>query len=486
MPPVTASEVGFQGRPSGPILYPTDGPHEFLALGDSRYQLTWTDPGIQLEVDRVRRVRDELIGELTVRCDLDGAKRVGNAVSVGDFNFSAIGARKTLATHLADRAATSPKDVDWYGLLEMFVQQVHGAERAGQPSQSLRDFARPEMEGAIDIDGFRVLPKHPQIVFGDGGTLKSMHGLYIATKLTTRGLRVGYFDWEMDGPAHRARLERLCGSDMPDITYVRCERPLVHEVDRLRRIVRDSRLDFAIFDSIGFACNGAPEAAESAIGYAQAVRQLGPIGSYHIAHVVKNDGGDQKPFGSVFWYNFARIVYYVKLAPSPGSPSIATLGFYNRKHNLGPVCPIGLRFAFEHDRTYVEPVDIGEIADLAVSLPIASRMKILLKHGAMTIAAIASAIDQKPDSVEKAAKRRPELFAPVLGADGIRRIGLAAGDRRSEADGRPTNEYSNYQAALAQDTVVTIRNGGTPKLSAEERVALRATRSNQVITNDGD
>ena len=79
--------------------------------------------------------------------------------------------------------------------------------------------------------------------------------------------------------------------------YARCERPLVYEADRLARIVREHDISYAIFDSVAFACDGPPEAAEVAGRYFRAVRQLG-IGSLQIAHISKAENGDKKPFGS--------------------------------------------------------------------------------------------------------------------------------------------------------------------------------------------
>jgi hypothetical protein len=67
------------------------------------------------------------------------------------------------------------------------------------------------------------------------------------------------------------------------IHYVRCDRPLVYEVNRLRRIVRAEAITYAVIDSIGYATDGPPEAAESAMAYFRAVRQLG-IGTLSIAH----------------------------------------------------------------------------------------------------------------------------------------------------------------------------------------------------------
>ena len=70
------------------------------------------------------------------------------------------------------------------------------------------------------MDGFRFTKDHQTIVFGDGGTTKSYHLLYTGGVLAQRGLRVALFDWELDGSAHRLRLERLFGAEMPDVRYV--------------------------------------------------------------------------------------------------------------------------------------------------------------------------------------------------------------------------------------------------------------------------
>ncbi len=130
---------------------------------------------------------------------------------------------------------------------------------------------------------------------------------------------------------------------MPPIIYARCERPLVHELDRLRRIVREHEIDFAVYDSIAFACDGPPESAEIAGKYFRAVRQIGP-GSLHVAHVNKSDNGDQKPFGSAFWHNGSRMTWFAKLVDSPSAGKSISLGLFNRKSNLGRIqSPVGFR-----------------------------------------------------------------------------------------------------------------------------------------------
>lgn len=237
------------------------------------YRLTDADRGIEYRVERLRRERHELIGELSIACDLAGARVVDGILSVGTFNFSSPRARQEHAKRLVERARTNGK-VDWQGQLEEVCQRVLSAERTGMPAIVLRDLPRPVADADHSIDGFRFPQHHPTILFGDGGTMKSYFALHLACCLSEQhGLRVALFDWELDERQHRLRLETLRPHGMPDVRYVRCDRPLIYEVDRLQRIARADALDFVCYDSAGFACNGRPEDAEQALAYFRAVRQ---------------------------------------------------------------------------------------------------------------------------------------------------------------------------------------------------------------------
>jgi hypothetical protein len=399
-------------------------PRDFRMIDEGRYRLLLEELGIEFIVDRLRRKWDELTGELTVRCDLAGARTFDGVLSVADFNLSKISERKARAIYLADRAKAP--DIDWAGLLEEFVQRVLVAERAGQPAVSLRDVPRPSPDSVIDIDGLTLLARHPQILFGDGGAAKSYLALYLAGRLAQRRLRVGIFDWELAGEDHRLRLECLFGADMPDVRYLRCDRPLVHCIDRIRRTVQDDRLDFAVFDSIAFACDGPPEAAEVAGRYFQAVRQIGPVGTLHVAHVSKSEGADQKPFGSAFWHNGSRATWFVKLADTmPGGNQI-TMGLYNRKANMGGLRPaVGFEISFAEDRTAFRRVNVADVADLAGHLSVRQRMAHLLRRGSLSPELIADELQAEAETIKRTARRYPKQFALLKGSDGSPRIGLA-------------------------------------------------------------
>jgi len=391
---------------------------EFTALGEDRYRMALPTIGITFEVDRLRRDHHELVGELRVRCDVAGARTVNGTLSIADFNLSSARARSERARLLADRSKAS--DLDWGGLLEELCQRVLMADRAGQPAVDLRYLERPAADDAIRVEGLTFPRRHPSVIFGDGGTAKSYTALYLAGRMAEQGMAVGLFDWELAGDDHRERLERLFGLTMPRIVYARCERPLVFEADRLRRIVRENSIDFAIYDSVAFACDGPPEAAEVAGRYFRAVREIG-CGSLHVAHTSKADNADKKPFGSVFWHNGARATWYVQVDAASAETDVLEVGFFNRKANLGRLAaPVAYSITFGADRTTFRPTEAADSPGLSGQLSVRQRMAYCVRGGAMSAGSIASEIEAEVGTVKRTARRYRSLFTVLQ--DG--RIGL--------------------------------------------------------------
>ncbi len=400
-----------------PEASPTTDWRSFEDLDEGRYLLESKAGLATLEVDYLRRQGGQLKAELLVRCQLAGARTFdGDVLSISDINLSSARTRSMHARHLADRARTGD-EVDWVGLLEELAVRVLAAEREGQPAVLLHGLQRPEPDPAFEVDGLELLASHPLVLFGDGGTTKSYLALYFVGKLAQAGQRVGFFDWELTGEDHRERLELLFGADMPEVYYVRCAQPLAVEVERLRRVVREARLDYFVCDSVAPACDGPPEAAEVASRYFQAVRRLGPIGSLHIAHVTKTgDHADQRPFGSAFWANLARATWNAKLADTLPGEDRVSVALHNRKANLGARRPsVGFELRFAPDRTQVRRIDLARVPDLAADLPIRHRMALALQCGPLTVESLAAELETKADTVRRTANRYKKQFTLLQG-----------------------------------------------------------------------
>lgn len=353
----------------------------FAVIDGGRYRMEGS--GCTLEIDYLRREHGQLKGELMVRCDLPGALTFhGGVLAVGDINLSAPRTRQSHAKYLAARAQTGD-EVDWTGLLEDFAQRVITAERNGDPSVELGSVEEAPPDSYMRVLGWPLLANGPVILFGDGGTCKSLLALYAAGLIAQRDKAVGYFDWEWDPGIHKKRLRKLFGDDLPVIHYARCVRPLAQEVDRLRRIVREHALDFAVFDSVAYACDGPPEAAEVTMRYFQGVRRCGVPGSLHTAHITKAiEGADKRPFGSSFWHNSARATWNIKLDSGEPGDSVITAGLYHRKANEGGFHrAVGVRVTFGEDETRISQASLAESQTLAANLPVPERLRLLLARG---------------------------------------------------------------------------------------------------------
>lgn len=401
---------------------------EFRQLREDAYQLSVKALGISLTVDRLHRERHDLHGELSVACTLAGAHPVNGYLSVASFNLSSAPGRSQRAKLLSERSEAP--DVDWHGLIEELCVQVITAERSGSPARLLHTFpsALPTDHSTWNISGWPWLQHHPMITFADGGSLKSYLALYGLGLLATRGVTVGLVDWELTGEDHAERLRRLFGDEPPPIHYLRCDKPLINETDRLIREVRRLSIDYLVFDSAGFGTAGPPEGAEEALAYFRAVRQIG-CGSHHLAHVNRSEGGDQKPFGSVFWHNSARSTWFAKQTTSSSDGHTVVVGLYNRKPYDGVKPATGFQFDFDDHTTSVTPINVADVSELASGLPLWQRIKNAVRAKPLTLVAIADELDTTVKIVDTTVRRKPLLFARVSGPDGIDRIALM--ERRS-------------------------------------------------------
>jgi hypothetical protein len=417
----TAEALGALGR--GAAERPAAGPGEapegmvpevlqaeqtFARLCEGRYRLEYPDLGIALEASEVHRDRShELHGELTVTTTMAGAKTVDGVLLWTSLNFSSQRTRAATASSLAARSGAP--GLDWVGAIETLALRVARAEAEGTPIKALASYPRPAPTETWEVIGLPLLRQHPMILFGDGGSAKSYLALHIAATLAGRGVRCLYADWEFSPEDHRERLERLTGESMPQETlhYVRCTAPLVSEVQRLQRHIVEHRIDYIVCDSIAFAVPGRPEDAEHAAAYFRATRYLG-IGSLHLAHTTKSlEHGTDKPFGSVFWSNGARSVWFVKRAGEQGdTANVVEVALSHKKSNTGRRLPtVGVRLHFSAERTRVEAFDVAESAELSSVLPIWQRIRALVSTRPFTVEELAEELSAKPDSVKRIVRK---------------------------------------------------------------------------------
>jgi hypothetical protein len=394
--------------------------------------------GITMTADEIERKSGELRALLTVRSTMVGLRTVeDNILKSTQLNFYADRSRNEFAKSLRARCPGDAAELDWEGYLERFTQQVIAAERRGDPAISLRDYVPPETSGSFFLPEI-FSGEEVTIWFGDGGSMKSYLMLAACATLDrgdasvlgltpAKKVRVGIVDWEYNPAAHKRRLMRLCPDDMPDIIYIRAERALVHEVDRLRRIAREENIGALCYDSIIGACDGPPESAQVANEFFRAARQVG-VPALANAHRTKAEDGDQKPFGSAFWHNLARLTWFIK--KSQETNEVVNVAMFNRKNNDGPdFNSKGFSVHFDRAgmRTVITPSMVIDDPVLSEGLPMKERIAQEIRFGPRTMAEIAASADIPLNTVVQTVKRgEGRMFTRVAGPDGVYRIALLA------------------------------------------------------------
>lgn len=397
----------------------------FKTLEDGRYFAADAVHGIEFRVDRLHQKFGETVGELSVSSGILSARSVDGILSTGTFNFSAPRERDGWSKRLAMRARTNGK-LDWFGLLEELSQRVLNAEREGHtPAVILRTVPPRPSAPMFDVLGLRFPKEHPAGLFGPGDSLKSFLMLAIANEQARAGVRVAIFDWELDAHEHRERQARI-DPELPEILYIKCDKPLTYDVDRLRRIVKSERIEYGHFDSAAYATDGKPEDAVAAMAFFRAFRQLGIGGGNIIAHT-RREEGETQPFGSVFWHNSFRATWNIKRASTSPDGGTVSLGAFPRKFNLGAhPAAVGITVDFDGDRVHFRRTDVTTIDELAESLPLWQRIVSVVKAGPMTLAGIASELPgSNVDSIDRVVRRHKKLFTKLSdGPDHITRIAL--------------------------------------------------------------
>ncbi|MBT9148199.1 MAG: hypothetical protein DDT32_01969 [Syntrophomonadaceae bacterium] len=385
------------------------------------YDFLFSEEQISIRIDRLHQKGDALTGEIKVITKQPGTEQL---LHQARFNLLSTHSRSTLAKYLTTRADM----LDWSGILEIVSILTVSSHREGEPVYPAGTFPIQQDNRyrlhPILVDG------QANLIFGPGGSGKSNLACFFGMLVQTNTLACNltptqgntlFLDYETSLDEINSRVVAIRnGLSLPNssLTYRFCSQPLPSEIDLIQRIVLDNNIKFIIIDSVGGACGGEPESAEVTLRYFMALRSL-KITSLSVDHVTKA-GSNGMPFGSVFKFNSARSIYEIRKTQEAGEDRME-IGIYHRKSNSGRLQkPFSLEIAFfggSDPAIIFSRSDIREVPGLVEGLTLQDQIAAVLRHGAMSVAEIASEIDAKQDSVRKTLGRYKQKFviADTLG-----------------------------------------------------------------------
>ena len=353
--------------------------------------------GIVVEIERLGEESGGLTGEITIADHNGLGTRLLHSARL---NLMSTQSRNSLVKSL-EKAC---EGVKWYQVLEEICFLAKETNRNGNPLINIGHLP-PSEKPRWMIYPF-IEEAGSSIMFGDGSAGKSIlaaalciaaaSGESILGKTVCRATNVCYLDWEACAESHDERIKALCKPlDLAipnNIFYRREYAPLCESAPNLRRELVNRKIGLVILDSLGAACDGAPEKSDVTTRLYNAVRSFG-IPWFGIHHITKSngaEGGATKPFGSVYGHNLARLTWGVEATQEEGEDKKG-LTLTNHKANNGRI---------EHKRTYrvqfyndgededqrttgieIKQCDVDEFPDLLKRRPIHERIVAALKSG---------------------------------------------------------------------------------------------------------
>lgn len=374
-----------------------------LQVNSGVYLLTWEEDQVAIRIDRLRNHADSLSGEITVKTLLPGT---APHLHQARLNLTSTSARRTLAKHLEERLS----EPDWGAIIEEACVLVLEKQREGEPVVNLQDVA-PRTGPRYRLAPL-LLEGHPNYVFGDGGTGKSLlagfFGVVVSSGCQCCGLismpgRVLYLDYETSAEEMHERIaaieEGLGDPGCSRILYRFCVQPLANDIEEVQRIVSENEIEFVVVDSAGPALGGEKgDPKDPVIEYFRALRSL-RICSLTIDHITKGEGGRKLPYGSIYKFNLARNVFELRKAQEAGEDEMY-IGFYHRKANFGKLLsPMGFRLSLREAADgglatiTFEPAKVRDVPELAEGMGARQRiLDFLLAEGASTVNEIAQGL----------------------------------------------------------------------------------------------
>ncbi|MFC2059007.1 AAA family ATPase [Chloroflexota bacterium] len=399
----------------GEHTIPSPVTEPLLTIRGGVYEFSWGD--FVARLSRLKEHKDgRTSGEIRVTTSLNG---YNTTLLQSTINLLSTRSRADLVKTLTEKCDIT----DWARTIDYICTQTLEALRQDEPAVEL--WATNDVSPPRYLLSPIIAEKQPNFIYGPGGSGKSYLGLLFGLcirlpwadnpfglKVEVKTINVLYLDWETTREEVNWRLKCLKnGLDLPDISihYRRCTMSLADDLESITETVLNLGSQFIIIDSLAAASGGDLNASDTALRFFRALRTLNTT-SLIIAHTPKEGGSI---YGSAFFNNYGRSNWEAKQEQHVGERELL-VGLFHRKTNLSKLYdPMGFRFRFDDEGTFVERADIKE-SSLAKDLPLKDRIEKLLKRGAMSAHEIAKELDKQPNSIRVILSRQDgKLFTKI-------------------------------------------------------------------------
>ena len=310
----------------------------------------------------------------------------------------------TVKSHAKSLQEITGFAASWDQMIEQIAARGIADKKKGQEFVKLSGSTEPKPKRYL-VD--RILEENQvSLFYGESGSCKSylalavglsVQGGYPFLGLQPQHGNVLYLDYETDAEEFDRRIGKLCrGNDLewehlPEINYRRQVLALADDLATIHRYIAAEKISLVIIDSLGGACGGEPDKAETALRFYGAVRQLSctVLGVHHITGAQMGERGKRRPFGSIYHVNIPRSLWELRSAGELES-DVRNVAMYHRWSNNGRLWrPFGFEVVFDDRSVQIKRSDMMTIPELAAGTTQKEQILALLKAGAQFVPVIA-------------------------------------------------------------------------------------------------
>jgi hypothetical protein len=224
-----------------------------------------------------------------------------------DFNFYSSRAENMLFDRLKSACNYCPEDY-LFTILQNFKKEF--LKQFKTTSSITSDKELSSLKPEFLWEPF-ILKNGINLIYGAGSTGKSIFACYLATLLEITGKNVMYIDYENQTAEPILRtLKKI----HPTTKNIIIKNPLVKLIDIIEELneeIKERKIEVVFVDSVIYSMVTDVFSPEQVALYVQTLMKV-PVTWVLLSHVSKTGGENPDPYGSIFFFNSARNVWYAK------------------------------------------------------------------------------------------------------------------------------------------------------------------------------
>ena len=378
------------------------------ATNDRIRNFIWTEWGLKVQADSIKKT------SRGIECKLNVSSTEQGHMYMGRLNLHSASQKQQFVRDLKNRA-----EYDWSGIINHIAKLI---EDSIDTPEEIVDLAKVKER---KDDPYLVYPfmrkNNPVILYGDGGEGKSTFAIGIGLSIATGKNfiptfdvndvgSVMYLDWEQEAEDVADVMKKMCnglGVEIPTerFLYRRMVGSLADHIEGVHRDIISNNVKMIIIDSLVASSGGDVNDSETARILFNIVRGF-KVSAVIITHISKADEG--KPFGSIFFWNYARNVWQLAKSQETGVYT-SVIGLFHKKSNRNMLSsPLGLEVEFTNSTIKYSEADLQDAPELSGRTTIADQIQGLLKRNpkGMVASEIAEQLDKNEGAIRKELNRK--------------------------------------------------------------------------------